>query len=45
LPNITGRTPEEQNQQIVAYLRQLVNDLNAILDEIALKTGGENNGR
>lgn len=45
LPNITGRTPEEQNQQIVAYLRQLINDLNAILDEIALKTGGENNGR
>ena len=24
---------------------QLVNELNAVLDEIELKTGGENNGR
>lgn len=45
LPNITGRTPEEQNQQIVAFLRQLVNDLNRVIDEIELKTGGENNGK
>lgn len=45
LPNITGRKPEEQTQQIVAYLRQMVNDLNAVIDEIELKLGGENNGK
>ena len=45
LPNITARTPEEQIQQVVSYLRQLVNDLNTVIDEIELKTGGENNGR
>lgn len=45
LPNITARTPEEQIQQVVAYLRQLVNDLNTVIDEIELKTGGANNGR
>ena len=46
LPNITARTPEEQVQQIVAFLRQMVNELNAALDEIELKqAGGANNGR
>ena len=45
LPSITARTPEEQIQQLVTYLRQLVNDLNTVIDEIAMKTGGENNGK
>ena len=45
LPSITGRTPAERTQQVVEFLRQLVNELNAVLDEIELKTGGENNGR
>lgn len=45
LPSITARTPEEQIQQLTAYLRQLVNDLNAVIDEIEIKTGGENGGR
>lgn len=45
LPNITARTPEEQVKQITAYLRQLVNDLNAVIGEIEMKAGGENNGK
>jgi hypothetical protein len=45
LPSITARTPEEQIQQLVTYLRQLVNDLNTVIDEIEMKTGGENNGK
>lgn len=28
LPNITGRTPEEQLKQIGSYLRQMVQELN-----------------
>jgi hypothetical protein len=45
LPSITARTPEDQIQQLVTYLRQLVNDLNAVIDEIEMKTGGETNGK
>ena len=45
LPNITARTPEEQVQQLVTFLRQLVNDLNTVIDEIELRTGGDNNGK
>ena len=45
LPSITDPTPEGQIRQITAFLRQLVNELNAALDEIEAKTGGENNGR
>ena len=44
LPSITARTPEDQIQQVATYLRQLVNDLNAVIDEIEMKTGGENDG-
>ena len=46
LPSITARTPEEQIQQLVTYLRQLVNDLNAVIDEIEIaQNGGNANGR
>ena len=45
LPSITARTPEEQIQQLVTYLRQLVNDLNTVIDDIEMKTGGETNGK
>lgn len=45
LPNITARTPEEQIQQLVTFLRQLVNDLNTVIDEIELRAGGDNNGK
>ena len=45
LPNITAQTPERQVEQIVAFLRQLVNDLNAVLEEIEMnQNGGANNG-
>jgi hypothetical protein len=43
LPNITARTPEEQVQQLVTFLRQLVNDLNTVIDEIELRTEVDNN--
>lgn len=45
LPNITAHKPEEQIQQLVAYLRYMVNEINAVIDEIELRTGGANNGR
>ena len=45
LPNIPARKPEEQIQQMAAFLRQLVNELNAVIDEIEAKTGGETNGK
>lgn len=44
LPNITSNTTSGQVAQIVKYLRQLVTDLNAVIDEIEnIQTGGKNN--
>ena len=46
LPNITAPTPEGQIQQLVTYLRQLVNDLNTVIDEIEIaQAGGEKDGK
>ena len=33
-PNITGRTPEEKMQQMESYMRQLVDQLNYLLNMI-----------
>lgn len=44
LPNITATTTSGQVAQLVNYLRQLVTDLNAVIDEIEnIQTGGKNN--
>lgn len=44
LPNITATNTGGQVVQIIKYLRQLVTDLNAVLDEIEMnQTGGTNN--
>ena len=45
LPNITAATPQEQTRQITAFLRQLVTELNAVLEELDGKTGGHTNGK
>lgn len=46
LPNITAPNTDGKVDQVVAYLRQLVNDLNALIDEIEVTTnGGSNNDR
>lgn len=46
LPNITAPTATEKVDQIVAFLRQMVNDINALIDEIEMnQNGGNNNGR
>ena len=45
LPNITATNTGGQIVQIIKYLRQLVTDINAVLDEIEMnQTGGMNNG-
>lgn len=45
LPNITATTTGGQLAQIIKYLRQMVTDINAVLDEIEMnQTGGMNNG-
>lgn len=33
-PNITGKTPEEKMQQMESYMRQLVDQLNYLLNMI-----------
>lgn len=33
-PNITGKTPEEQIKQMESYMRQLVDQLNYLLNMI-----------
>ena len=33
-PNITGKTPEEKIQQMESYMRQLVDQLNYLLNMI-----------
>lgn len=46
LPNITETTVTGQVAQIIRYLRQLVTDINAVLDEIEKnRTGGMNNAQ
>lgn len=42
LPNITATNTEGKVDQVVTYLRQLVNDLNALIDEIEAKQNGGN---
>lgn len=45
LPNITATNTGGQIVQIIKYLRQLVTDINAVLDEIEMnQMGGTNNG-
>ena len=44
LPNLTASTTAQQVRQLAAYLRDMVQQLNAALEEIERITGGENHG-
>ena len=48
-PNVSGRTTEEQVQQIISYLRQLVQELNYVVGNLTREReedteGGTENG-
>lgn len=44
LPNITGKTPEEQIEQLKNYLYSLVQELNWALNTLETGKDGNNNG-
>lgn len=47
-PNVNGRTPEEQVQQILSYLRQHIQELNYVVGNLIQQQddteGGTENG-
>ena len=44
-PNITGRTPEEQIDQLKRYLYQLIDQLNYVLETIETKNNPKKEGK
>lgn len=44
-PNITGRTPEEQVEQLKRYLFQLIDELNYILSQTDTQNNTQKEGK